>query len=64
MSVIEINKAWCKGCGICIAMCPKQVLGLQENKATVEKAEACISCKLCEYRCPDFAITIKGGEGK
>lgn len=59
MSHLEINKKWCKGCAICVEFCPKQVLGISEEKVTVVNADACIKCRLCEYRCPDFAIFVK-----
>ena len=61
VSNIQINTAWCKGCGICAAFCPKKVLGVKNAKVVVENGEACISCKLCQYRCPDFAIFIEEG---
>jgi len=57
---VIINKAWCKGCGICIHFCPKKVLEMgKDSKATVVKLEDCIGCRLCELRCPDFAIQVK-----
>ncbi|MEG2174808.1 MAG: 4Fe-4S binding protein [Oscillospiraceae bacterium] len=59
MANFEINKKWCKGCGICVTLCPKQVLGIQDEKVEIVNAEACIKCHLCEYRCPDFAIFVK-----
>lgn len=59
MSHFQINKKWCKGCGICVAFCPKQVLAIQDEKVAVVNEDACIKCKLCEMRCPDFAIFIK-----
>ena len=59
MASLEINKKWCKGCGICVALCPKKVLGLEDEKVTVVNEEACIKCHMCEYRCPDFAIFVK-----
>lgn len=60
--VILINKEWCKGCGICIEFCPKNVYELIEGKPYPKREQECIKCKLCELRCPDFAITVRGDE--
>jgi 2-oxoglutarate ferredoxin oxidoreductase subunit delta len=54
-----INKEWCKGCGICVHFCPKEVLDLDEDeKVDIKNASDCICCKLCEIRCPDLAIEV------
>lgn len=56
---IEINRDLCKGCGICVAFCPKEVLELNEyEKATVKGLDDCNACGLCELRCPDIAIEV------
>jgi len=59
----HINREWCKGCGICVAFCPKKVLELDESdKAVAARKEDCIACRLCELRCPDLAIEVETEE--
>lgn len=63
-----INREWCKGCGVCVMLCPKQVLEQdRREKAVVARHDDCIFCKLCEIRCPDLAIEViveKDGKGE
>ncbi len=57
---IIIVSARCKGCNICVGLCPKQVLGLDKlGKVQIVKGEDCIGCGQCELRCPDYAIYVE-----
>jgi 2-oxoglutarate ferredoxin oxidoreductase subunit delta len=56
---LAIDREWCKGCGICVAFCPKEVLVLDEQgKACWVHPDKCKNCGLCELRCPDIAIEL------
>ena len=58
MKKLVINTEWCKGCGICAAFCPKNVLSVKD-KVVIEDITKCILCGQCEQRCPDYAIYIE-----
>lgn len=54
-----IERRWCKGCGICVHFCPKNVLEMDaEDKVFAARPEDCICCRLCEMRCPDLALEV------
>ena len=60
MNNIKINQRFCKRCGICVEFCPAKVLGKESDGLPfVIYQDKCIGCKLCEYRCPDFAIKVE-----
>lgn len=60
---IIVNEKWCKGCEICIAFCPKKVYDKnKKGQPIVSRIDDCIYCRLCELRCPDFAITLVRSE--
>jgi 2-oxoglutarate ferredoxin oxidoreductase subunit delta len=61
----NLNPAYCKGCGICIAACPKKVIestGRLDAKGHILPGggdmSRCTGCRLCELVCPDFAVAI------
>jgi 2-oxoglutarate ferredoxin oxidoreductase subunit delta len=56
---LVINTAWCKGCNICVAFCPRKALEIKHEKVVLANPEACVKCGLCELRCPDYAIFVK-----
>ena len=62
--IVRIVRELCKGCGICIHMCPQKVLEFSEevNKfgwRIPKVKDGCIGCKLCETYCPDLAIWVE-----
>lgn len=59
MKALKTIEKWCKGCGICVEFCPKNVLGLSDDKVTIQHIENCIFCGQCELRCPDYAVFIE-----
>ena len=56
---IMVKKQWCKGCGICAALCGNSVLLLDaRSRAVAVKPSACTGCGKCEDHCPELAITV------
>ena len=54
---LEINMEWCKACGICIALCPKQVFEPDRiGKPLQARPTDCTQCTICWVHCPDLAI--------
>lgn len=57
----------CKGCGLCLTVCPKKIIIIQKEKrnekgyftAICKNQDECLSCAMCAEICPDCAITIK-----
>ena len=57
---LDINAAWCKGCDICVKLCPERCLALNDLQvATLMEPQACTGCRVCEWLCPDFAIDVR-----
>jgi NAD-dependent dihydropyrimidine dehydrogenase PreA subunit len=62
---VVIREDECKGCGLCIEICPENVLFAQKhfNRMGYHPAgytgEGCIGCGFCFYQCPEpGAITV------
>ena len=65
MNKLWIDERYCKGCLICVDVCPtKSIKPSKEiNGGYILPAEddmnSCKACGLCELMCPDFAIAIE-----
>jgi len=58
-TAVTIDLSLCKVCGICRAICPRDVFGADElGSPTVARPNACSVCFACEWHCPDFAIVV------
>jgi len=68
---LKVIREYCKGCGLCVDICPTGTLQLEDNieskfgiSVKIDAIEYCIGCKMCENRCPDFAIFSNYDEEK
>lgn len=68
MTEIILDSNCCKGCDICISICPKQIFTKSKKRNAmgtsipeVTRREQCTECKLCEKMCPDGAISVERG---
>lgn len=62
---VVVRTEYCKGCGLCAAVCKKGVLQTSENLNKqgyyyMEPAEGaeCTGCMSCTLVCPDLAIEV------
>jgi len=66
---LTISRERCKGCELCVAVCPNGVLTMSNDfnskmnhVACATHPEACTGCKRCTDICPDAAIEIDASD--
>ena len=67
MAKVTFDIDRCKGCGLCVTVCPKKIIVLSKEKinrkghspAEITDQEKCIACAFCATRCPDCVITVE-----
>lgn len=63
---VEVRQDVCKGCGLCVSVCPQQVLQLDQSilnaggyhPSNPVQPQKCIACAMCAIICPDSAIYV------
>lgn len=73
MNRIEFREERCKGCLLCMAVCPKEIItisprfnrsGYKVVEILPENLGSCTYCTACALVCPDCAILINIGKKK
>ncbi len=65
---VTIDEERCKGCGLCVAVCPPHVLSLSELRYNsrgyrpIELADGCTGCEMCYRMCPDMVFEVYRGK--
>lgn len=65
MAKVDIDKERCKGCLLCISVCPKGAIIVDDkfNKRGIKpvkfkKGQVCAACTMCAIICPECCIEI------
>ncbi|NTW28093.1 MAG: 4Fe-4S binding protein [Coriobacteriia bacterium] len=67
MPRIIVDERYCKGCGLCVDVCPRHIIALDPEKMTdkgyrpamLTDESQCTGCATCALMCPDVAITVE-----
>lgn len=67
MNRVTFREDRCKGCELCVSVCPKKIIHLAEDRinvkgfrpAEVVEQEKCIACAFCATICPDLVIEVE-----
>lgn len=66
MASITILEDQCKGCGLCVIACPKNIVKLSDklnakgyHPSECGEPDKCIGCAFCARMCPDSVITVE-----
>ncbi|NIA21230.1 MAG: 4Fe-4S dicluster domain-containing protein [Anaerolineaceae bacterium] len=65
MPEVRILRKYCKGCGLCVEVCPVECLRMSDDitaagvcPAEVVETADCTGCLQCHTVCPDAAIEV------
>lgn len=53
-----IDRQKCTLCGICVDVCPEDVLAIKAGALVYANRDACTMCAECESVCPENAVRV------
>lgn len=67
MPRIIVDERYCKGCSLCVEVCPRDCIALDPDKITdkgyhpamLTDESRCTGCTNCALMCPEVAITVE-----
>jgi NAD-dependent dihydropyrimidine dehydrogenase PreA subunit len=63
VATLELLTDKCKGCGMCVNVCPHSVFIMNNKKAEIQDKNLCMECGACAKNCPFSAIKVASGVG-
>jgi NAD-dependent dihydropyrimidine dehydrogenase PreA subunit len=63
VATLELFADRCTGCGMCIEVCPHEVLALEGKKAVIIDKDMCMECGACVNNCAFGALKVDKGVG-
>ena len=60
---LELDLEKCVGCGMCLVVCPHEVLSMNNGHVRIENRDLCMECGACARNCPTDAVTVRAGVG-
>lgn len=63
VATLRLDRKACIGCGMCLQVCPHEVLAMEQGKARIIAQDACMECGACMTNCVAEAIWVQNGVG-
>ena len=63
VSTLVLDTARCRGCGMCVEVCPHGVFEMHEGAAVITSLDRCMECGACAGNCAFGALRVHAGVG-